>query len=367
MAYKVTVVSVSAPIPTDSSSPGSYAPWFTRPGQIIEFSDPMLHQIEILDDDPNFDPLFYVHEDQQTLARDIAIGNLILPAGTRLSAYIGSIIADAEGNQYYAVFPRQADPGTTGTELGSRTEALILPYSDGQTPHKVPFDPVGKTYTMVRVLNRGTEMSVPYGVPCFASGTMIDTRHGPRRIEELQPGDMIRTHDNGLQRLRWIGTVTLTRDQLQQRPNLRPIRIRAGALAPGIPAQDLTVSPQHRMLIRSSLCVRLFGEVEILVAAKHLLALPGIEVADPPEGIQYWHMLFDRHEIVHSNGAWSESLFTGPQALKSLSPAARREIFSLFPELARADTTLRGARRFATGKEGRKLTRHAGKVLIRQD
>ena len=49
--------------------------------------------------------------------------------------------------------------------------------------------------------------------------------------------------------------------------------------------------------------------------------------------VTYVHILFDRHEIVFAEGAPSESLFTGPEALKSLSSAAQAEVFSLFPEL----------------------------------
>ncbi len=48
----------------------------------------------------------------------------------------------------------------------------------------------------------------------------------------------------------------------------------------------------------------------------------------------YVYFLFDQHEIVYYNGAETESLFTGPEALKAVSPAQRREIMDLFPELA---------------------------------
>ena len=44
-------------------------------------------------------------------------------------------------------------------------------------------------------------------------------------------------------------------------------------------------------------------------------------------------MLFDDHEIIFSNGAPTESLFTGPEALKSLSAESREEITQLFPEI----------------------------------
>lgn len=138
------------------------------------------------------------------------------------------------------------------------------------------------------------------------------------------------------------------------RPNLRPILIRKGALGAGSPARDLVVSPQHRILVRSRIAHRLFQDTEILVAAKHLVGLPGIQVTAPPEGVTYFHLLFDRHEIVMSNGAWSESLYTGPEALKSVSDAARREIMALFPDLAQG-TAPAPARRLLTGREAQQL------------
>ncbi len=91
---------------------------------------------------------------------------------------------------------------------------------------------------------------------------------------------------------------------------------------------------------------------------RHLCALPGIEALNPPGGIGYHHLLFDRHEIVRSNGAWTESLFTGPQALASLGPAARREIRAIFPELFGQNAPgWQGARDFLTGAQTRELTR----------
>ena len=55
-----------------------------------------------------------------------------------------------------------------------------------------------------------------------------------------------------------------------------------------------------------------------------------------------------------SNGAWSESLYIGPQAMLSVSDAARREIMALFPELVRGTETV-PARRLLTGHETRRL------------
>ena len=86
----------------------------------------------------------------------------------------------------------------------------------------------------------------------------------------------------------------------------------------------------------------------------------------PAGGITYFHLLFDRHEIVMSDGAWSESLFTGPQALNSVSDAARREIFALFPDLA-AGLAPQPARRLLTGREARQLADRQRRNLGRRN
>ena len=93
------------------------------------------------------------------------------------------------------------------------------------------------------------------------------------------------------------------------------------------------MSPQHRILVRSPVALRLFDSAEVLIPANKLLTLPGIDIAWDADGVEYFHFLFDDHQIVWSNGAPTESLFTGPEALKSVPPEARAEIATLFPQI----------------------------------
>ena len=175
-------------------------------------------------------------------------------------------------------------------------------------------------------------------VICFASQTRIETAHGPVQVENLQVADQVLTYHHGYQPIRWIGSCSVTAAQLEANPNLKPILIRADALGPGYPTQDLIVSPQHRILVSSAVAMRMFGCREVLVPAKKLLALDGVDICDQnPDGVQYWHFLFDDHQVVWSNGAPTESLFTGPEALKAVTPAGRMEIETLFPEISNAD------------------------------
>lgn len=201
------------------------------------------------------------------------------------------------------------------------------------------------------------ERLVSMGIPCFCRGTLILTNRGPVAVEQLAVGDLVVTRDHGLQPLRWTGSRSLDRIDLALAPKLRPIRIRAGALGNGLPETNLMVSPQHRVLVRSSIAQRMFGAAEVLVAAKQLLAIEGIEQVDA-EAVDYVHILFDRHEIVTSNGAETESLYTGAEALKAVGPAAREEILALFPEFR--ETPAEAARPLIPGSRARHLAeRHA--------
>jgi len=191
--------------------------------------------------------------------------------------------------------------------------------------------------------------------PCFTRGVMIRTPGGEVAIEDLCVGDLVLTQDRGPQAIRWIGARRLDAGALAADEKLRPIRIRAGALGANTPAADLLVSPQHRILVRSKVAMRMFGTTEVLAAAKQLLQIDGIDIAHDLPEVEYFHMLFDQHEVVYSNGAATESLYPGPQALKSVGRAAVEEIYTLFPELRDAAHVPVAARPLLSGRQSRKL------------
>ncbi|MEL6550874.1 MAG: Hint domain-containing protein [Pseudomonadota bacterium] len=161
-------------------------------------------------------------------------------------------------------------------------------------------------------------------IPCFVAGTLILTPEGERRIETLSEGDLVMTHDGGPQPIRWIGARTV-----RAKGALAPIRIEAGALGDH---RHLLVSPQHRVLIRDTLSELLFGEAEVLVSAKHLVNDHSIRAM---EGgfVTYVHMLFDRHEVVFSEGLATESFLPGPQTTECFEAEILEEICAIFPEL----------------------------------
>lgn len=202
--------------------------------------------------------------------------------------------------------------------------------------------------------------------PCFAAGTLILTPGGPRPVETLRAGDLVLTADRGPRPVRWAGSCTLEGRALARNPALRPVRIAAHALGPGLPARDLVVSQQHRVLVRSRIAARLFGAAEILVAAKHLAGLEGISVIQDCDRVTYVHVMFDAHEIVMAEGAATESLYAGPEAIRMLPEASLAELRLLFPDLV-AGPAPQPARPFAAGRMRQNLTRrHArtGQPLV---
>lgn len=214
----------------------------------------------------------------------------------------------------------------------------------------------GETYTTTRT-SGGPNINYNTLLVCFGAGTLIRTGDGDCAVEALKVGDLVQSRDHGLQPIRWINSRLVDGAMLRDNPQMRPIRIAKGALGAGTPSQDLIVSPQHRVLVRSHIAQRMFGTMEVLVAAKQLVMLDGIEQADDVEQVEYVHFLCDDHQIVLSNGAETESLYTGQQSLRAVGPAARAEIFALFPELQDTDRAVapESARMLVSGRRARQL------------
>ncbi|MFV0292119.1 MAG: Hint domain-containing protein [Paracoccus sp. (in: a-proteobacteria)] len=357
MSYMIKTYTFSAPVWASS-----HYPFATQ--KDIDFTTADEQIIYLDDSDSNFETGSVYSEAEQVLLIDTELGGETLIEGTILTYKNNkiSIIQDDNGNQYYVMFPYRASGSTsTPIEVGDRSTVMIVP-ANISTPE---FDPT-QSYNWFSTRSSNAigmaETPIPpdYLTPsCFTTGTLIETASGPQAVETLVAGDLVMTRDRGLRPVSWAGGRHLSARHLDIAPNFRPIHIHAGALGIGQPSHDLVVSPQHRILVRSQIAKRLTGSGEALVPAKHLCGMPGIGVTQPDNGIGYHHILFDQHELVLSNGCWTESLYTGAQALKSVGPAARREIRALFPELFHKDSECNwnSARPLLSGRDAKELTR----------
>lgn len=292
-------------------------------------------------------PVSHSHElDGAFVATSVVVTRLLPDGRTDTVTTTVRVFQDTSGNTF------MIPPPVSGGNPGEVAAVTTYPIIGIKLPSASKF-----------TTNLGTASTARYDlksfVPCFAAGTLIRTPEGERPVEELAVGDRVWTRDNGFQAIRWCGQRQLGADDLAANPKMLPVRIRAGALGPNRPERDLIVSPQHRILVRSQIAQRMFSAPELLVAARQLTEVEGIEVVEDSTAVTYVHLLFDRHEVVMSNGAETESLYPGPQAMAALGEAAE-EIYTLFPQLRSDAEAFPGARPFASGKRARQLaSRHA--------
>lgn len=222
-------------------------------------------------------------------------------------------LEDASGNSRFFMMPPD------------RTTSSNTDYTDITQVHVNLVS--SSTYTASEsVYNNDDGVSV---MPCFVRGTMIATLGGFTAIQDLKAGDKVMTRDNGLQEVRWIGSRSVAAVD-----KMAPVKFAAGAL--GHNEQDLWLSPNHRVLRTGWDIDMLFNTNEALIAAKHLVGNPGIQQVSGGQ-VEYFHILFDKHELVLSNNVWTESFHPGQEGMSAFDDDVRQEILYLFPHLLEAN------------------------------
>lgn len=252
----------------------------------------------------------------------------------------------------------------TTSSVGTPSEGTATLNPDGTVTYTPPPGFTG-TVTIPYTVTDGSltdegliTIEVEEIVPCFTPGTLIATPRGERLVEDLEVGDRVITRDNGIQEIKWVGRKDLTGFDLARKPQFKPILIQQGALGNNLPEHDMLVSPNHRVLVANDKTTLYFEEREVLVAAKHLTGLDGVDEVEA-NGVSYIHVMFDQHEVILSNGAWTESFQPGDYSLKGIGNAQREEILELFPELEHAE----GLK--AYGSARRSLKKHEAALLTK--
>ncbi|PSL20523.1 Hint domain-containing protein [Shimia abyssi] len=234
--------------------------------------------------------------------------------------YLGSGDVRGDASQPAAFVRIDFAPSGSTIPVGS-TFAIDLSGQPGDSDY--PNLKNGNTKLKTSELNSSSTTQFP-GVPCFTAGTYIRTRVGPKLVEDIEVGDEVWTLDRNFQMVRWAGSV-----EVDAGGHLAPIEFVSGVIGNRNP---LRVSPQHRVLVTGWRAELYCGVEQVLVAASHLIS--GNKVRRVPGGrVRYVHLRFDRHEIVESDGAFSESLYIGTESLRTLPSASVLELLELFPKL----------------------------------
>ena len=185
-------------------------------------------------------------------------------------------------------------------------------------------------------------------VICFARGTHILTANGYRPVERLRAGDMVRTKDRGMRPLRWIGSRTVS-----AMGSSAPVVIGEGVLGN---RRELVVSPQHRMLVAGWQADVLFGEPEVFVPAKFLIDYDNTYRRYGGE-VEYFHLCFDRHEVIFAEGAACESFLPGAVGADAIPDHHLAELYQVFPQLRDDIHWMKPARLTLRAHEARSLRR----------
>ncbi|PKP79611.1 MAG: 2,3,4,5-tetrahydropyridine-2,6-carboxylate N-succinyltransferase [Alphaproteobacteria bacterium HGW-Alphaproteobacteria-2] len=169
---------------------------------------------------------------------------------------------------------------STGQQITLNADGTFTILGDADT------ETVSFTYTAVANGISDTAFVTINQVPCFVRGTRIETPGGEVAVEALAVGDLVNTLDDGPRPVRWVG-----RRRVAAEGRFAPVRIREGAL--GV-RRDLWVSPQQ---------------------------------------VDYFHLLFDNHQVIRAEGLETESFLPGPQIQSMFEAEVLEELVALFPEL----------------------------------
>ena len=190
---------------------------------------------------------------------------------------------------------------------------------------------------------------------CFMAGTLIATPEGLKSVENLEIGNLVTTTDGRHEPIRWVGRQTVSRlftDPLR----ILPIRVKADALAEGVPARDLLISPDHALLVDGVLAhaaalvngtsiVREYQTPQVFTyyhieLADHSLILaenaPAETFIDNVDRLAFDN--WDEHEALYGEGApISEMNYPRAKAARQTPQATRRRLAvrgaALYPEI----------------------------------
>ena len=132
--------------------------------------------------------------------------------------------------------------------------------------------------------------------PCYCRGTLIETEAGDRPVEALEIGDKVKTTSGALRPIKWIGRRGYAGRFVEGRKHLLPICLKAGSLDKDLPRRDLWISPHHAMYLQG-----------VLIEARFLINGASVVQAEAVDGVEYFHIELETHDVILAEGAPSES------------------------------------------------------------
>jgi len=131
---------------------------------------------------------------------------------------------------------------------------------------------------------------------CFCRGTTILGEHGEVAVEDLKVGDRVRLLSGALKPIVWIG---MGRDLVTRGNRMaRPVIVRRGALADGVPCRDLYLTHGHALYLDG-----------VLIPVENLVNHRSILWDDAARVVEYYHIELEDHDVVMAEGAPAETYY----------------------------------------------------------
>lgn len=163
----------------------------------------------------------------------------------------------------------------------------------------------------------------------FAHGALVQTPQGPVAIEDLLPGDLVETRDEGPQPILWRGSMTVARGE--GAPQLW--RIMTDAFGYERPMCDLLAGPGAWMLQRRPWLHDRIAAHPVLTQLSELEDGNSVLAVTPPGTIQLYHLCLPRHAILRVNGLEMDSCHPGGALRGSMPQRLIAQLVALFPHV----------------------------------
>ena len=164
--------------------------------------------------------------------------------------------------------------------------------------------------------------------PAFARGSLLQTPDGTVAVEDLRPGDRLRTVSGGDRIVMWIGAMTVDPTQ-----DARLCRIMPDSFGEGRPDGHLTLAETARILHRPPDLRGGTAPSGLLTPIRELVDAVNVAEVCPPTAVTLFHVALDRHAVIRVGGLECETFHPGP--LPPLPGRDQALFLSIFPHLAR--------------------------------
>jgi len=164
----------------------------------------------------------------------------------------------------------------------------------------------------------------------MARGTVLSTQDGQMAIEDLMPGDWVKTTAGECAQVVWIGST------LVQPASAHPIpmaRVMADSFGLTRPMSGQILSQSARILQTPAHLRHLGAGAAMMTPVRDFVDGSNVIEITPVGHIQMYNLCLSRHAAVYAGGLEIETYHPGLNTMRSLSHYMRDVFLSLFPHI----------------------------------